>query len=126
MLYAWESRGREVPLREVLSDFLRERRIARDSQDYLRMLIQIIGDHVDEIDRAVQSALTNWRLERLAVIDRNILRLATAEMLYVEEVPPRVSIQEAIVLAEKYGTADSPRFVNGVLDALLRRLDGRA
>lgn len=126
VLYAWESRGREVPLREVLSDFLRERRIARDSQDYLRMLIQIIGDHVDEIDRAVQSALTNWRLERLAVIDRNILRLATAEMLYVEEVPPRVSIQEAIVLAEKYGTADSPRFVNGVLDALLRRLDGRA
>ncbi len=115
-----------MPLREVLSDFLRERRIARDSQDYLRMLIQIIGDHVDEIDRAVQSALTNWRLERLAVIDRNILRLATAEMLYVEEVPPRVSIQEAIVLAEKYGTADSPRFVNGVLDALLRRLDGRA
>jgi transcription termination factor NusB len=52
------------------------------------------------------------------VIDRNILRVGAAEILYIDEVPPRVSIQEAIMLAEKYGTRESPRFVNGVLDAL--------
>ncbi len=126
MLYAWESRGREASLPGVLSEFLRERRVAWSSQEYLRELIRAVGDHVDEIDRMLQESLTNWRLERLSVIDRNILRLAAGEMLYIEEVPPRVSIQEGIMLAEKYGTAESPRFVNGVLDALLRRLEGRA
>lgn len=126
VLYAWESRGREASLPGVLSEFLRERRVAWSSQEYLRELIRAVGDHVDEIDRMLQESLTNWRLERLSVIDRNILRLAAGEMLYIEEVPPRVSIQEGIMLAEKYGTAESPRFVNGVLDALLRRLEGRA
>ena len=126
MLYAWESRGREASLPGVLSEFLRERRVAWSSQEYLRELIRAVGDHVDEIDRMLQESLTNWRLERLSVIDRNILRLAAGEMLYIEEVPLRVSIQEGIMLAEKYGTAESPRFVNGVLDALLRRLEGRA
>ena len=74
------------------------------------------------LDGAIQESLTNWRLERLSVIDRNILRLAAAEMLHMEDIPPRVAIQEAISLAERYGTDQSPRFVNGVLDALMRRI----
>ncbi|HEX7119642.1 MAG TPA: transcription antitermination factor NusB [Longimicrobiales bacterium] len=126
ILYAWESRGRGSSLDAVLAEFERERHIARDSRMFLAKLVHAVDAHVAEIDRTVEEALTNWRLERLSVIDRNILRLAAAEMLYVEDVPPRVSIQEAIVLAEKYGTADSPRFVNGVLDALLRRIEGRS
>ncbi len=126
VLYAREARGRETPLPDVLSEFLRERHIARASQDYLKKLVGVVDEHFDEIDRQLQSALTNWRLERVSVIDRNLLRLAAAEMLYIDEVPPRVSIQEAIMLAEKYGTAESPRFVNGVLDALFRRIEGRA
>lgn len=126
VLYAWEARGGAVAPEVVLQDFLEERRIAPQSRDYLRRLVRTVAEHREEVDRAVQQALTNWRLERLAAIDRNILRLAAAEMLFIEEVPPRVSIQEAIVLAEKYGTAESPRFVNGVLDALLARLEGRA
>jgi transcription antitermination protein NusB len=56
------------------------------------------------------------------VIDRNLLRLGTAEMLYVDDVPPRVTIREMIRLAEKYGTRESPRFVNGVLDAVMRQV----
>ncbi len=55
------------------------------------------------------------------MIDRNVLRLAAAEMLYFDDVPPRVSIQEALMLAERYGADESPRFVNGVLDALMKR-----
>jgi len=126
VLYAWESRGRENSPLAILAEFEEERRVSRASRKYLETLVRTVAEHIDEIDRAVEEALTNWRLERLSVIDRNILRLAAAEMLYLEDVPPRVSIQEGIVLAEKYGTAESPRFVNGVLDALLRRIEGRS
>ena len=113
----------EHPAR-VLRQLDSERRIAEASLPYAAQLLNALGDNVQQVDRTVQAALSNWRLERLSVIDRNILRLATAEMLFVDDVPPRVSIQEAILLAEKYGTADSPRFVNGVLDALMRSLNG--
>jgi transcription antitermination factor NusB len=124
VLYAWESRGGEPgDVREILAEFLAERRIAAESRDYLTRLVHVAIEHRVPIDEALQAALTNWRLARLSVIDRNILRLAAAEMLFVDDVPGRVSIQEAIVLAEKYGTSESPRFVNGVLDALLRRGD---
>jgi len=125
VLYAWESRGGELPLAAVLHEFEEERYIAPASRPYLRTLLLTISRHLSEIDRKIQDALTNWRLERLAAIDRNILRLATAEIYYIEEVPPLVSIQEAISLAEKYGTAESARFINGVLDALLAELQGR-
>jgi transcription antitermination factor NusB len=122
VLYAWESRGGEAgDVREILTEFLAERRIAAESRDYLTQLVHVAIEQRAPIDEALQGALTNWRLARLSVIDRNILRLAAAEMLFVDDVPGRVSIQEAILLAEKYGTSESPRFVNGVLDALLRR-----
>ena len=123
VLYAWDSRGLDTPPQKVLNDFEQERQIADDSRDYLRSLVKAVADHRERIDRELEHALTNWRLERLSVIDRNILRLAAAEMLFEADVPPAVSIQEAIVLAEKYGTGDSPRFVNGVLDALRKSIE---
>ncbi len=64
--------------------------------------------------------MPNWRLERLSAIDRNILRIGTVEILAMPDVPPAVAIHEAVRLAERYGSADSPRFVNGVLDAVSR------
>ena len=125
VLYAWEARrGAEQP-RDVLSDFVRERRINEEKREYLGELVRIFDEHMPEIDHAVDGALTNWRLERLASIDRNVLRIAAAEMLYRPDVPPRVSIQEALALAESYGTNEAPRFVNGVLDALMRQIGDR-
>ncbi len=108
---------------DMLREFAGERNIAPDSQEYLQQLISAIAKNQPEIDAALKRSLTNWRLERLSVLDRNILRLAAAEMLYIDDVPPRVSIQEALTLAEKYGTLESPRFVNGVLDALMRQIE---
>ena len=119
VLYVWESRG-SASVREVLSEFHQTRRIAAVKQPYLRALVDLFDQHLPEIDHALDGALTNWRLERLSVIDRNILRIGAAELLYHDDVPPRAAIQEAILLAEKYGTAESPRFVNGVLDAVMR------
>jgi transcription antitermination protein NusB len=89
---------------------------------YLDLVLQTLQDHLPEIDRALQAALENWRLERLSVMDRSILRLSAAELLFLDEIPPKVSIQEGIRMAEAYGGKDSPRFVNGVLDALYKRL----
>jgi len=88
---------------------------------YLELLLETLQDNLPDVDRALQSALENWRLERLSVMDRSILRLAATELLYLEDIPPKVSIQEGIHLAEAYGGKDSPRFVNGVLDALYKR-----
>lgn len=125
ILYAWESRGFDTPARNILHDFEQERQINDESRGYMRELVSRVADHREAIDRQLDDSLTNWRLERLSVIDRNILRLAAAEMLYGDavDVPAAVSIQEAIVLAEKYGTQESPRFVNGVLDALRKTVD---
>ncbi len=123
VLYAWESRDCEVPLSGVLADFRAERRIAQASQDYLFRLVNVIEERLEEIDRTLQDALTNWRLDRLSRIDRNVLRIGTAELLGMADVPVRTSIQEAILLAEKYGSNESPRFVNGVLDAVMKKTE---
>lgn len=124
VLYAWEARGGAVTPETVLEEFLVERNIASASREYLRRLVTTVAKHREAIDAELQASLTNWRLERLSAIDRNILRIGAAEMRYIPEVPHRVTIQEAVRLAEKFGTAESPRFVNGVLDALMRRIEG--
>lgn len=122
VLYAWESRGERDRLPNLLSEFISTRRIGAEAQEYLETLITTLDLYLEPIDQTVTASLLNWRMERLSIIDRNILRLAAAEMLHLA-IPPRVVIQEALQLAEKYGTNESPRFINGVLDALMRRAE---
>ena len=122
VLYAWESRS-DTPLEAVLAQFQTRRLIAPDRRAYLRRLVEQVAADLDGIDRALEASLTNWRLRRLTVVDRSILRMAAAEILHFDDIPPRVSIQEALALAERYGTDQSPRFVNGVLDALMKRVE---
>jgi N utilization substance protein B len=76
--------------------------------------------HREEIDRRLTESAENWRLPRMAAVDRNVLRLGALEVLFTPETPPEVAINEAIELARRYGSADSPAFVNGVLDRLRR------
>lgn len=121
VLYAWESRD-GVPLDAVLEEFLARRRIAPARRPYMTRLVNALAEDMPAVDAALQQAVTNWRLGRLSVVDRNILRVGAVELMRFQDIPPRVSIQEALHLAEKYGTDQSPRFVNGVLDALMKRL----
>lgn len=123
--YRWEAEGGEGPLGEALSRTLRSRRVAERRRPHLERIVEAIDGHRDEIDRALEDALDNWRLDRLASIDRGVLRIAAAEMLYLDDVPPKVALQEGIRLAERYGGDESARFVNGVLDAVLRSLPAR-
>ena len=86
------------------------------------LLIQGVQLHIQTIDSHIESASDNWTVKRLSIIDRNILRLAIFEMAYVTDVPPRVAINEAIEIAKLYGTENSPKFINGVLDRIYRIL----
>lgn len=124
--YRWESAGRRASLRDTLVETVERRRIAPRRLPYVRRLLELLDDHLPEVDAALQEALDNWRLERLSSIDRAVLRIGAIELLWVEDVPPKVAIQEAIRLAEAYGGDDSPRFVNGVLDALYKTRVGRS
>lgn len=108
-------------LRTALSSLYRSHRVAAPRQEHLERLVETVDAHLPEIDRALEDSLQNWRLHRLAVVDRCVLRLGAAELLFVPDVPGRVAIQEAVRLAERYGSAESASFVNGVLDALYRR-----
>lgn len=121
--YRWESGGGEGTLRDALVETTATRTISPRRLPYIRELLGLLDEHLPEVDDLLQGALDNWRLDRLSTIDRAVLRIGTIELLWVEEVPPKVAIQEAIRLAEAYGGDESPRFVNGVLDGLYK---GRA
>ena len=81
-------------------------------------LVLGVCDNIKKINSLITKHATNWQLDRMAVIDRNVLRLATYELLFVEDIPPKVSINEAIDIAKKFGGNDSGKFVNGVLDKI--------
>ena len=122
--YRWENGGGEGSFQDALLDTVRTRRVSPGRLPYVRKVLGLLDEHVREVDHALTASLENWRLDRLSSIDRGILRIAATEMLYMGEIPPKVSIQEGIRLAEVYGGNESPRFVNGVLDALYKRRSG--
>ncbi len=119
-LYAWDLRG-ESDLERVATMIWDDLAIAPEERRLAGLLVREIQQHGREIDRELADVTTNWRLERLGVIERSVLRVAAAE-LRRGETPARVVIQEALRLAERYGSEQSARFVNGVLDALARRM----
>jgi N utilization substance protein B len=92
-------------------------------QSFTAILVEGVFDHQEEIDGHIQSSSKNWKLNRMAAVDRNILRLAVYELLYVKDIPKRVSINEAIELGKKFGSEDSGSFINGVLDKISQSVD---
>ena len=120
--YQWDVREREGTFSNVLEEVMAMRKIAESRMPYLRRMAAELDARGDELDQLLEVALDNWRMDRLALLDRGILRIAAAELICFDEIPPKVSIQEALRLAERYSGPDSPRFVNGVLDALYKRV----
>ena len=107
-----------VPLEEVRR-FIQRRLLGdRKLSEFTEGLIAGVKEHQPRIDAVISEVAENWRLDRMAAIDRNILRLGAYEMLYCPEVPARVALNEALELAKRYSTAQSSRFVNGILDRL--------
>jgi N utilization substance protein B len=125
------SRAREVALqllfqrdlnrrvdRAVLERFVRERLRDDTLIPFCLGLYDGAAAHQADIDRRLSEAAENWRLVRMTAVDRNVLRLGAYELLHTPDTPPKVALDEAIELARRYGSADSPAFVNGVLDRL--------
>lgn len=127
VLYAWEQGAPQDELLAVADRILATRKVADRYRAYLYTLLRHLAATLPEIDSVIRRNLSNWRLERLTAIDRNILRIGTAELMCQEDVPSAVAIHEAIQLAQRYGSTDSAKFVNGVLDAVataVREADG--
>ena len=128
------SRGREVALQvlyqveqnpgvapEEVSRFIQRRLLSdRKLSEFTEGLISGVKEHQERIDALISEVAENWRLDRMAAIDRNILRLGVYEVMFCPEVPARVAINEALELAKRYSTAQSSRFVNGILDRVLQ------
>lgn len=112
------SAGAKTPAPRPVSP--KRRRQAEAAFSYAQTIVQGVSDHLDELDDLIRSRADNWRLERMPPVDRNILRLAVFEMLYEKDIPKLVVVDEAIELAKKYGSEQSSRFVNGLLDGLLK------
>jgi N utilization substance protein B len=125
MLYQMEMT--DHPAREVIDLFYqlalgdedRTHDIPESIRPFAEKLVSGVYLHRDEIDKLIVGASENWRLERMSIIDRNILRIAVFEMLYCLEIPPKVSLNEAIDLGKTFGSPDSGAFINGILDHLL-------
>lgn len=118
-LYAWDMRAGE-DLTRVAVRVWDDLAVSPEERKFAGGIVRTFAGAHDELDAALMEVTDNWRLERIGAIERSVLRLGAAE-LSRGEAPPRVVIQEAVRLAERFGTSASARFVNGVLDAYARR-----
>ena len=119
-LYAWDMRG-GVDLERVATQVWDDLAITPEERRVAGPIVRLVAQKQRELDAELADVTTNWRLERIGAVERCVLRMAAAE-LSTGETPPRVVIQESVTLAERFGSPASARFVNGVLDALARRM----
>jgi len=119
-LYAWDMRG-GVDLERVATQVWDDLSITPEERRVAGPIVRAVAQQQRALDDELADVTTNWRLERIGAVERCVLRMAAAE-LFIGDTPPRVVIQEAVTLAERFGSAASAKFVNGVLDALARRM----
>lgn len=120
VLYASEMT--KDPVNKVINDELMGQLTAERTQKFSMALITTYCEHIEEFDIIIKDKALNWDFNRIAIIDKVLLRIGICELLYFEDIPPKVTINEAIEIAKKYSTEKSGKFVNGILDAFLQDL----
>jgi N utilization substance protein B len=120
MLFQWELGGHTPE--HVITSFLQTRKVDSEVESFARALFEGAVGEVEALDRRVREHTEHWRLERMAAVDRNLLRVALYELLHHPETPPAVVINEALEIARRFSGEDSVEFVNGVLDAIRKTL----
>ena len=120
MLYQFDITKR--PMEAVVQSYWQ----AEETKDqeiiaYANLLAQGISAHVQEIDQKISDYATNWQIKRMAIIDRNVMRIGLYELQHTKDIPPKVAINEAVELAKKYGDLESSKFVNGILDKIHKK-----
>jgi N utilization substance protein B len=124
MLYQWEICG-YTPA-QVEATFFANQRADAEEEGFARNLFEGAVANIDQLDGVVRAHAQNWRLERMAAVDRNILRVALFELLHHPKTPPAAVINEALEIARRFSTVDSVEFVNGVLDGIRKKLLAQA
>ena len=109
-------------MEERLSDFWKASRLSEEAKEFANSLVRGTLDHKDQIDKMISDQAINWDITRIAPVDRNVLRLAIYELAFRDDIPPIVSINEAVDIAKKFGTPESGKFVNGILDQVRAKL----
>jgi len=119
ILYGMDLSG--VRHRQAISDYEREFSFhGFETDDFMIDLIRGVQEHGVEIDTLITDASDNWRVDRMSLVDRNIIRMGIYEMLYSADIPLKVAINEAVELAKRFGSGDSASFINGILDRISR------
>lgn len=116
----YESEFSEAEPRDILEQQIRRRAPTEDVVAHAEALFYRTMESLEELDRIIAGALENWDMKRVALIDKNILRFALAEILYFDRVPSKVIVNEAIEVAHRFSSEDAGRFINGVLDRFIR------
>jgi N utilization substance protein B len=109
-------------LSSILPNYWSNQNVSEDIKTYCEWLVRGICEHREEVDQVIQQASKNWRLERMATVDRNVLRIAVYEMLYENNLAPPIIIDEAIEIARKFSGQEASTFINGILDGVYRQL----
>jgi N utilization substance protein B len=120
-LYEWDFRGEDV--HKTLSRNVAEYKKSLEDPSFANLLVDGVLEHLKDIDARIIEAAPEWPLEQVAVIDKTILRIGIFELLYLQEVPPKVAINEAVELAKSFGGDNSSKFINGVLGTIYRASD---
>lgn len=123
MLYQWELGGNTPE--QVGASFFQECKADPEVETFARELFRGAVDDVKRLDQLIREHATNWRLERIAAVDRGILRLAVYELVHDPETPPHAVINEALEIARRFSDVNSVQFVNGILDSILKTLPAR-
>lgn len=118
ILFQYDIHGRPGPW---LDDFWVQYPLTEELRTFAERLVAGVRTHVKELDTLIGSYATNWKVDRMPIIDRNILRLGCFELLHVPEVPAKVTLNEAIELAKCFGDEEASKFVNGILDKVLAK-----
>lgn len=110
----------EKTWQEILEDQIGRRGSVEDTAEHAQRLFFATMEHLTDLDAHIESSLHNWDIGRVALVDKNILRFALAEILYFDEIPSKVIINEAIEIAHRYSSVDAGRFINGLLDRFVK------
>ncbi len=122
-LYAYEIS--KEPIAEVIGTVFGDLEATRDDFEFAKKLVTEVIHHEEEVEQVIRSKVAHWEFDRIALIDKLLLRMGICEMLYFPDIPPKVTINESIEVAKAFSTENSGRFVNGVLDAILNDLKAK-
>ena len=121
MLFQWDITHDSID--QIIFNFFEGQEEVPAVVDFARQLVIRTVEHVEKIDSLIRRHAEHWRLDRMAIVDRNLLRLATQEFLFDNEIPKTVVINEAIEIARRFSSQESPQFINGILDSIKKELE---